>query len=77
MIDASEMHATRTGPVSRLKDFRRPYISCIPRRVTAPSWRQSFRVLERYGFRPNTIVDVGVDYGTYEPTVPSPMPIIT
>jgi len=66
MIDASEMRATRTGPVSRLKDFLRPYISYIPRRATTPSWRQSFRVLGHYGFRPNTVFDVGVAYGTYE-----------
>jgi hypothetical protein len=64
MIDESEMRATRTGPVSRLKDFLRPYISYLPRRAVAPSWRQSFRVLERYGFRPNTVFDVGVAYGT-------------
>src|SRR5258708_14634465 len=66
MIDASEMRATRSGPVSRLKDFLRPYISYIPRRTAAPSWQQSFRVLERYGFRPNTVFDIGVAYGTYE-----------
>ncbi len=66
MIDASEMRATRSGLVPRLKDFLRPYLSYIPRRVTAPSWQQSFRVLEHYGFRPNTVFDIGVAYGTYE-----------
>jgi FkbM family methyltransferase len=66
MIDASEMRATRSGLVPRLKDFVRPYLSYIPRRVTAPSWQQSFRVLEHYGFRPNTVFDIGVAYGTYE-----------
>ena len=30
------------------------------------SWPQSFRVLDRYGFRPNTVFDIGVAYGTYE-----------
>ena len=52
--------------ITRVKDFLRPYISYIPRRVDGPSWRQSFRVLGRYGCRPNTVFDVGVAYGTYE-----------
>ena len=48
--------------ITRVKDFLRPYISYIPRRVDGPSWRQSFRVLGRYGCRPNTVFDVGVAY---------------
>jgi Methyltransferase FkbM domain len=66
MIDAPNMRAAKTGFVSRLKDFLRPYISSLPGRATVPSWQQSFRVLERYGFRPNTVFDIGVAYGTYE-----------
>ena len=38
----------------------------LPRRATAPSWRQSFRLLDRYGFRPNMVFDIGVAYGTFE-----------
>ena len=52
--------------LSELKDFLRPYISYIPHRVDAPSWRQSFGVLEHYGCKPNTVFDIGVAYGTYE-----------
>jgi FkbM family methyltransferase len=52
--------------LTQLKDRLRPYISYIPRRVDAPSWRQSFRVLQNYGCRPNTVFDIGVAYGTYE-----------
>ncbi len=66
MIDAAETRPMKSGLVSRLKDFVRPYLSYIPRRPTAPSWRRSFRVLEHYGFRPNTVFDIRVAYGTYE-----------
>jgi len=52
--------------LAELKDFLRPYISYIPHRVDAPSWRQSFGVLEHYGCKPNTVFDIGVAYGTYE-----------
>lgn len=52
--------------LAELKDFLRPYISYIPRHVDAPSWRQSFRVLQHYGCQPNTVFDIGVAYGTYE-----------
>jgi len=52
--------------LNELKDFLRPYISYIPHRVDAPSWRQSFDVLGHYGCRPNTVFDIGVAYGTYE-----------
>jgi FkbM family methyltransferase len=52
--------------LNELKDFLRPYISYIPHRVDAPSWRQSFGVLERHGCKPNTVFDIGVAYGTYE-----------
>ncbi len=66
MNDAPHAWAARNGLVSQFKDFLRPYISRIPRRAAAPSWQHSFRVLERYGFRPNTVFDIGVAYGTYE-----------
>jgi FkbM family methyltransferase len=66
MIDAPGMRVAKASLVSRLKDFLRPYASYIPGRATVPSWQQSFRVLERYGFRPKTVFDIGVAYGTYE-----------
>ncbi|MGH8431171.1 MAG: FkbM family methyltransferase, partial [Solimonas sp.] len=56
--------------VTRFKDFVRPFVARVranvPGRTVAPSWEQSFRVLRRYGFRPATIFDIGVAYGTYE-----------
>lgn len=67
MTDAANlMRAKKAGLISRLKDFLRPYNVYLPGRVTAPSWQQSFRVLEHYGFRPNTVFDIGVAYGTYD-----------
>ena len=48
-----------------LKDRLRRHIPRL-RRATAPSWRQSFRLLDRYGFRPNMVFDIGVAYGTFE-----------
>jgi FkbM family methyltransferase len=64
--DAPDRSAAKTGTVARLKDFLRPFISYIPKRATVPSWRQSFRVLRHHGFRPATVFDIGVAYGTYE-----------
>jgi FkbM family methyltransferase len=52
--------------VARLKDFLRPHVSRLRERAVVPSWAQSFRVLARYGFRPRTVFDIGVAYGTYE-----------
>ena len=52
--------------LARLKDRLRRHIGRIPRRATAPSWRQSLGLLERYGFRPNMVFDIGVAYGTFE-----------
>jgi FkbM family methyltransferase len=65
MIGAPK-RAEKAGLVSQLKDLLRPYLCYIPKRATTPSWQQSFRVLEQYGFQPSTIFDVGVAYGTYE-----------
>jgi FkbM family methyltransferase len=64
--DAPDRPVEKTGTVARLKDFLRPLISYIPTRATVPSWRQSFRVLRHHGFRPATVFDIGVAYGTYE-----------
>jgi FkbM family methyltransferase len=68
--DTSEQPAKKTGTVARLKDFLRPYFlcarTCLPARAAAPSWERSFRVLRRHGFRPATVFDIGVAYGTYE-----------
>ena len=63
-LDGYQVRFART--LNELKDFLRPYISYIPHRVDAPSWRQSFDVLGHYGCRPNTVFDIGVAYGTYD-----------
>src|SRR5258708_8787843 len=66
----SEQPAKKTGMVTRLKDFLRPYFlwvrAGLPARAAAPSWEQSFRVLRRHGLRPATVFDIGVAYGTYQ-----------
>lgn len=67
MTNASNlMRMKKTSVISRIKDFLRPYNVYIPGGATIPSWQQSFRVLERYQFRPNTVFDIGVAYGTYD-----------
>jgi|SRR6185312_142106 len=50
----------------RLKDRLRRHIARLPRRGTTPSWRHSCQLLERHGFRPNVVFDIGVAYGTFE-----------
>lgn len=67
MTDAANlMRAKKAGLISRIKDFLRPYNVYLPGRPTVPSWQQSFRVLEHHGFRPKTVFDIGVAYGTYD-----------
>src|SRR5262245_12011070 len=67
MTDASNLiPEKKVGPISRLKDFLRPYNVYFQKRATAPSWQQSCRVLQHYGFRPRTVFDIGVAYGTYD-----------
>jgi FkbM family methyltransferase len=52
--------------VSLLKDFLRPLEPYVPARSSVPlSWRQSLRVLERHGFEPLTVFDIGVGFGTW------------
>jgi len=52
--------------LAHLKDRLRRHIARLPRHATAPSWRHSCQLLERYGFRPNVVFDIGVAYGTFE-----------
>jgi FkbM family methyltransferase len=51
--------------VTRLKDALRPFQSYLPSMEQGPSWRQALRVLERHGFRPATVFDIGVGFGTW------------
>jgi FkbM family methyltransferase len=55
----------RRGVVSRLKDALRPLEPYLPSMAPRLSWRQSLRVLGQHGFRPATVFDVGVGFGTY------------
>ena len=52
--------------VGHLKALLRPHLYNLRRRPPAPSWRQSFALLDRYRLRPATVFDVGVAFGTYE-----------
>ena len=51
--------------VSRLKDLLRPFQPYVPALPAALSWRQSLRVLQRHGFDPATVFDIGVGFGTW------------
>ncbi len=51
--------------MSLLKDFLRPFEPYIPTLPTGPSWKQTLRVLQRLGFQPATVFDIGVGFGTW------------
>ncbi len=51
--------------MSLIKDFLRPLEPYVPSLPTALSWRQSLRVLQRHGFEPATVFDIGVGFGTW------------
>ncbi len=51
--------------MSLIKDFLRPLEPYVPALPSALSWRQSLRVLERHGFQPATVFDIGVGFGTW------------
>lgn len=55
----------RRGVVSRVKDILRPFEPYLPLPTPRLSWRQSLRVLKQQGFRPETVFDIGVGFGTY------------
>jgi FkbM family methyltransferase len=63
--DELDLPPEKSGFVSRLKDFLRPFLSRLSSRPTVPSWEHSFGVLGRHGFRPATVFDIGVAQGTY------------
>ena len=52
--------------VPQLKQWLRPLEPYLPKIAPILSWRQSFKVLERYRFCPATVFDIGVGFGTYE-----------
>jgi FkbM family methyltransferase len=53
------------GPIARLKDVLRPLEPYVPALGRGPSWRQALGPLQRQGFRPITVFDVGVGFGTW------------
>jgi FkbM family methyltransferase len=48
-----------------LKDTLRPIVSSLPQLSGLPSWPRSMSVLKHHGFRPVTVFDIGVGYGTF------------
>jgi FkbM family methyltransferase len=63
-IDANEpLRDNRMA--TRLKDALRPFASTLPSLSGLPSWARTLRVLQRRGFAPATIFDIGVGYGTF------------
>ncbi len=65
MVNTESRVAARRGVVSRLKDVLRPLEPYLPLPAPRLSWRQSLNVLRQHGFRPATVFDVGVGFGTY------------
>ena len=57
----------RTGRrlATRLKDMLRPLASTLPQLSGLPSWARTMDVLKHHGFRPVTVFDIGVAYGTF------------
>lgn len=51
--------------MSQAKHVLRPLAPYLPKLAPVPSWRHSFKVLERYGFSPATVFDIGVGFGTH------------
>ena len=50
---------------ARLKDVLRPLASALPDLSGLPSWPRTMGVLQRCGFSPATVFDIGVGYGTF------------
>lgn len=53
------------GMVVALKQLVRPLAPSVPTVSLARPWRRAFRLLDHYGFRPSTVFDIGVGFGTY------------
>jgi len=57
--------AAMKANVARLKNALRPYEPWLPSRAPRLSWSHSLRTLRQHGFRPATVFDVGVGFGTF------------
>jgi len=55
----------RRSVVSHLKDVLRPLEPYLPARDSSLSWRLALRALQHHGFKPATVFDVGVGFGTW------------
>ncbi|MBS0220816.1 MAG: FkbM family methyltransferase [Proteobacteria bacterium] len=64
-IPFSAAASARRNVISRLKDVLRPLEPYLPLPAPRLSWRQSIAVLKQHGFRPATVFDVGVGFGTF------------
>jgi FkbM family methyltransferase len=64
-ISPHRLTEARRRVVSEVKQLLRPIEPFLPKLPAALSWQHSLKVLNRYGFEPATIFDVGVGYGTH------------
>lgn len=55
---------TTKGIRADVRQALRPLEPHVPKLAPVPSWRRSLKVLDRYGFRPATVFDIGVGFGT-------------
>lgn len=64
---SSPQRLTRTtrSVLAQAKHILRPLAPYLPKLAPVPSWRRCFKVLERYGFKPATVFDIGVGFGTH------------
>lgn len=62
---AREVPRGRWSPKARLKDLLRPLVSVLPHLSGLPSWPRTMGMLQRGGFAPATVFDIGVGYGTF------------
>jgi FkbM family methyltransferase len=64
-IDTPAPSRARRTVVARLKDALRPLEPYLPTGSARLSWQHSLRVLQGQGFRPATVFDIGVGFGTW------------
>jgi FkbM family methyltransferase len=64
-LAARKLTQTSRGVVSQVKQLLRPLEPYLPKLSPVPSWQHSVKVLDRYGFYPATVFDVGVGFDTH------------
>lgn len=65
-VSTEEAGGGSRGLLPQLKDWLRPFEPYFPKLTPVLSWRRAFKVLDHYRFRPVTVFDIGVGFGTYE-----------